>query len=65
MRGGAVMTATRRAAGAASRTKLDEHNPELAERLWSEHREPYTEQQYQTLINALTDEVRSAEGGAA
>ncbi len=47
------------------RIKLDEHNPELAERLWSEHGEPYTEQQYQTLINALTAEVRSAEGGAA
>ncbi len=47
------------------RTKLDDLNPELAERLWSEHREPYTEQQYQTLINALADEVRSAEGSPA
>lgn len=47
------------------RTKLDEHNPELAEKLWSEHKEPYTESQYQTLINALADEVRSAEGGPA
>jgi len=47
------------------RTKLDDLNPELAERLWSEHREPYTESQYQTLINTLTAEVQSAEGGPA
>ncbi len=47
------------------RAKLDEHNPELAEKLWSENSNPYTESQYQTLINALTAEVRSAEGGAA
>ena len=47
------------------RTKLDEHNPELAERLWSEHREPYTETQYQTLIEKLAAEVQSAEGGQA
>lgn len=47
------------------RTKLDDLNPELAERLWSEHREPYTETQYQTLIEKLTAEVQSAEGGPA
>lgn len=47
------------------RTKLDDLNPELAERLWSEHREPYTESQYQTLIEKLAAEVQSAEGGQA
>jgi hypothetical protein len=47
------------------RTKLDDLNPELAERLWSEHREPYTETQYQTLIEKLAAEVHSAEGGQA
>lgn len=47
------------------RTKLDDLNPELAERLWSEHREPYTETQYQTLIEKLAAEVQSAEGGQA
>lgn len=47
------------------RTKLDDLNPELAERLWSEHREPYTETQYQTLIEKLAAEVQSAEGGPA
>ena len=47
------------------RTKLDDLNPELAERLWSEHREPYTETQYQTLIEKLAAEVHSAEGGPA
>ncbi len=46
-------------------TKLDDLNPELAERLWSQHREPYTETQYQTLIEKLTAEVQSAEGGPA
>ncbi len=69
-------TGTKQATGPAStsaqlaeakrlRTKLDDLNPELAERLWSENSNPYTESQYQTLINALTAEVRSAEGGAA
>jgi hypothetical protein len=47
------------------RTKLDEHNPELAEKLWSEHANPYTSEQYQTLISALAAEVQSAEGGPA
>ena len=47
------------------RTKLDEHNPELAEKLWSENSNPYTETQYQTLINTLAAEVRLAEGGPA
>ena len=47
------------------RTKLDDLNPELAERLWSENSNPYTEAQYQTLIATLTAEVQSAEGGQA
>jgi len=47
------------------RTKLDDLNPELAERLWSEHANPYTSEQYQTLITALAAEVQSAEGGSA
>ncbi len=47
------------------RTKLDDLNPELAERLWSENSNPYTEAQYQTLIATLTAEVQSAEGGPA
>ena len=45
------------------RTKLDDLNPELAEKLWSEHANPYTSEQYQTLISALAAEVQSAEGG--
>lgn len=44
---------------------LSEHNPTLAAQLWEEHSQPYTEQQYQALINTLTAEVRSAEGGPA
>lgn len=43
---------------------LSEHNPTLAAQLWEEHSQPYTEQQYQALINTLTAEVRLAEGGA-
>lgn len=44
---------------------LTEHNPKLAADIWAEQASPFTEAQYQTLINALADEVRSAEGGAA
>ena len=47
------------------RDKLDEHNPSLAARLWAEHSAPYTETQYTTLIEKLTAEVQSAEGGPA
>jgi recombination protein RecT len=47
------------------RDKLDEHNPALAARLWAEHSAPYTETQYTTLIEKLTAEVQSAEGGPA
>jgi hypothetical protein len=47
------------------RKKLDEHNPELAANIWAGHSEPYTEQQYTTLIDRLSAEVRSAEGGPA
>lgn len=47
------------------RDKLSELNPLLATNLWAEHSNPYTETQYQTLITALTAEVRSAEGGPA
>lgn len=47
------------------RQKLDDLNPELAERMWSEHANPYTETQYQTLIEKLSSEVQSAEGGPA
>lgn len=43
--------------------KLYDLNPDLAERLWSEHANPYTETQYQTLIAKLSSEVQSAEGG--
>jgi sugar diacid utilization regulator len=43
---------------------LSEHNPTLAAQLWEEHSQPYTEQQYQALINTLTAEVRSAEGAS-
>ena len=47
------------------KAKLDDLNPDLADRLWSEHAYPYTETQYQTLITALAAEVQSAEGGPA
>ena len=47
------------------RQKLDDLNPELAEQLWSEHANPYTETQYQTLIAKLSSEVQSAEGSPA
>lgn len=47
------------------RQKLDDLNPELAEQLWSEHANPYTETQYQILIEKLSSEVQSAEGGPA
>lgn len=44
---------------------LSEHNPTLAKRLWDEYAGDYTETGYQTLINTLAAEVRSAEGGQA
>ena len=47
------------------RTKLDEHNPELAGQIWAQLSDPYTESQYTTLIAKLAEEVRSAEGGPA
>lgn len=47
------------------RTKLDEHNPTLAESIWQELSNPFTEAQYTRLINALAAEVQSAEGGPA
>ena len=47
------------------RTKLDEHNPTLAESIWQELSNPFTEAQYQILIKQLSSEVQSAEGGPA
>lgn len=47
------------------RTKLDEHNPTLAESIWQELSNPFTDTQYTSLINALAAEVQSAEGGPA
>jgi hypothetical protein len=47
------------------REVLADHNPDLAARIWEEHSQPYTEQQYQTLIATLAAEVQSAEGGNA
>jgi len=45
--------------------KLVEHNPSLAAKIWEEHSQPYTSEQYTTLIEKLTAEVQSAEGGPA
>ena len=45
--------------------KLSDLNRELASRVWADNRDPYTSEQYQTLIEKLSAEVQSAEGGAA
>ena len=47
------------------RAKLDEHNPKLAASIWASNSEPHTSEQYTTLIDRLSAEVRSAEEGPA